>query len=127
MIYWNWIIADLNFTVVLGPFNTLRMRVSRAAVVGPVSLLFGVAYARFTQVQLEGGLVRGAQCNDSDSTQFLALPYALPPVGDLRWESPIRWNGTFEGGSFNATRPPPFCTQFSGPGSLIEDPGQEDW
>ncbi|GAA2207868.1 carboxylesterase family protein [Nonomuraea monospora] len=34
----------------------------------------------------ESGLVRGARADGVD--RFLALPYAAPPVGDLRWRAP---------------------------------------
>jgi para-nitrobenzyl esterase len=56
------------------------------------------------------GAVRGVE--DADNT-FLwkAIPYARPPVGDLRWRAPQEpdpWSGVREAGSFNGG-----CTQYS--------------
>lgn len=53
---------------------------------------------------------------------YLGIPYALPPLGDLRFRSPQpwdrRWNGTLE-----ATRNSPSCYQMSKDGSMV---GEED-
>lgn len=49
-------------------------------------------------VQVQGGLVRGA--TDPDGTQiFLGIPYAAPPIGNLRWRPPapvVPWQGVRE-------------------------------
>ncbi|HMG20991.1 MAG TPA: carboxylesterase family protein, partial [Kofleriaceae bacterium] len=45
-----------------------------------------------TRVVLTDGEVRGSMVGTS--LQFLGIPYAKPPVGDLRWkppEKPDRW------------------------------------
>ena len=68
------------------------------------------------------GAVRAG--DDADNT-FLwkAIPYAKPPIGDLRWRAPHDpdpWSGVRQAGSFNAG-----CTQFSPvfQGSIV---GSED-
>lgn len=51
--------------------------------------------------------------------EFLGVPYATPPLGDLRFRPPrqaARWSGTRD-----ATRQAPACTQFSPFG--LRDPG----
>ena len=48
-------------------------------------------------VKTETGVVHGAR--DGTVRSFLGIPYAAPPVGDLRWRAPqpaAVWNGTLE-------------------------------
>jgi para-nitrobenzyl esterase len=45
-------------------------------------------------VKTEHGKVHGKMLNDGKVKAFLGLPYAAPPVGDLRWkapEAPAKW------------------------------------
>ncbi|RVD83247.1 uncharacterized protein DFL_007642 [Arthrobotrys flagrans] len=84
--------------------------------------------ASILEAQLDGGTIRGGFCGGSNSsTQFLGVPYALPPVGRLRWEAPLPFNGTLESenGVFNATRRPAVCYQF-GTSDIGADPGPYD-
>ncbi|KAF3907824.1 Cholinesterase [Arthrobotrys entomopaga] len=69
--------------------------------------------ARIIEVGLDAGKVQGSVCPNLTSTQFLGIPYAIPPVGNLRWEAPLKYNGTFQGGALNATKPPATCYQFT--------------
>ena len=46
------------------------------------------------QVKTKSGIVEGK--NDGKVKSFLGIPYAQPPVGDLRWKPPVpvaRWKG----------------------------------
>lgn len=66
-------------------------------------------------VRISDGLVAGRREINSDVPvhTFLGIPYAQPPVGDLRFEKPrppIPWNGTY-----NATRRPHPCMQIDFP------------
>lgn len=48
-----------------------------------------------TVVTTTGGELRGFEANDS-TWQFLGIPYAKPPLGELRWRPPVApepWNG----------------------------------
>ena len=49
-------------------------------------------------VSTTGGELRGFEANE-DTWQFLGIPYAKPPLGDLRWRPPVApepWNGVRE-------------------------------
>lgn len=69
-------------------------------------------------VAIEGGLVQGAV--EGDLHVFRGVPFAAPPIGDLRWRPPApaeRWEGVRESVAFA-----PECTQNAGGG--VE--GEED-
>src|SRR5688572_25444371 len=56
--------------------------------------LFGPATAAIEQADVTGGIVRGAV--DNGVAAFKGIPFAAPPVGDLRWQAPkpvIPWSG----------------------------------
>ena len=42
------------------------------------------------RVKTEQGKVVGKTINDGKVRAFMGLPYAAPPVGDLRWKAPRR-------------------------------------
>jgi para-nitrobenzyl esterase len=72
-------------------------------------------------VTIEGGEARGAAV--ADGYAFLGLPYAAPPVGELRWRPPQRppsWRGVRDATQYAAS-----CPQrpsgFEGPGPFSED------
>lgn len=75
-------------------------------------------------VSTECGPVRGTSSAGIDS--FLSIPYAQPPVGELRWQPPARllagsscWNGTLDG-----TKYAPACLQKAAYGKAT--PSAED-
>ena len=50
-------------------------------------------------VKTENGLVRGIPAADPRVTAFKGIPFAKPPVGDLRWKAPQpadNWEGERE-------------------------------
>jgi para-nitrobenzyl esterase len=56
------------------------------------------------------GVIRGTQT--AEGRQFLGVPYAAPPVGDLRWRPPqehARWHGVLDTTAFG-----PHCAQTAG-------------
>ncbi|MCD8739348.1 carboxylesterase family protein [Mucilaginibacter roseus] len=73
------------------------------------------------EVETINGMVRGVSTNNY--TIFQGIPYAKPPVGELRWKSPQpidNWSGIKE-----TVKPAPKCMQLAaGPGSKIV--GSED-
>jgi para-nitrobenzyl esterase len=72
-------------------------------------------------IKTEGGLVKGAPGRTPGVMVFKGIPYAAPPVGDLRWKAPkaaARWEGVREAKEFS-----PNCMQQPyAPGSLYYQP-----
>ena len=52
-----------------------------------VLLLASFAAASGPQVKTASGTVEGKE--DGAINKFLGIPYAAPPVGDLRWKPPV--------------------------------------
>ena len=87
-------------------------------------LAFGLAAAAPSMaalpaaVKTEGGLVSGAPSGDGSVTAFKGIPFAAPPVGDLRWKPPQRakpWTGVRNAQAYapvclNGGRPRPGLT-----------------
>ena len=63
------------------------------------------SYADSLTVKTERGKAEGKTINGGKVKAFLGLPYAAPPVGDLRWKSPERaakWKGERDATKFGA-------------------------
>jgi para-nitrobenzyl esterase len=70
------------------------------------------------QVTLDSGMVLGQEHPESEVWEWLAIPFAHPPTGELRWKAPQpvdAWQGVREAMNFGAP-----CPQISG-GSVIGD------
>uniref|UniRef100_A0AAU7E2K7 Carboxylic ester hydrolase n=1 Tax=Cupiennius salei TaxID=6928 RepID=A0AAU7E2K7_CUPSA len=71
-------------------------------------------------VETSSGPIRGTAALSDDVEAFLGIPYAEPPVGDLRFAKPVpkkRWDKILDA----STLPPP-CVQFSmGPYYFMPD------
>ena len=55
-------------------------------------------------LQLEGGAITGVPGTDPAVTVYKGIPYAAPPVGDLRWQAPqapASWDGTLAADTFS--------------------------
>jgi para-nitrobenzyl esterase len=73
-----------------------------------------------TVVRIDTGLIQGARADGVDS--FLGIPYARPPVGDLRWRAPLPaqpWSGIRDTVAFGNRCPAAAST--NGPRSETED------
>src|SRR3954468_24197849 len=67
------------------------------------TLLTSPTLAQFQTATITGGTIKGAI--DNDLSIFKAIPFAAPPVGDLRWKAPqpvIPWTGTKDATNFAA-------------------------
>jgi para-nitrobenzyl esterase len=87
-----------------------------AALTLALGVVAGVASAAIGgTVRLDGGEVAGAKTADASVTAFRGLPYAAPPVGELRWRAPAPpkpWQGVR-----TADQPGPICPQPATPGN----------
>jgi para-nitrobenzyl esterase len=57
-------------------------------------------------VKTASGTVTGERVNGSDVTAFEGIPYAAPPVGELRWkppQPPVAWKGVRHADHFSAS------------------------
>jgi para-nitrobenzyl esterase len=76
--------------------------------VGLFSIIMGISSWSQSDpllVKTEQGKVHGKTLNNGKVRAFLGLPYAAPPVGDLRWRPPVvpaHWRGTREATRYGA-------------------------
>jgi para-nitrobenzyl esterase len=66
-------------------------------------------------VRLDAGLVTGTSTSTEEVRVFKGIPFAAPPVGDLRWRPPqpaAHWDGVRKGDQFG-----PVCMQNRAPNS----------
>lgn len=77
-------------------------------------------------VTIDAGTLQGGRCENTSAVYYKAIPFAEPPVGDLRFEPPKVYNKQYPGGKLDATTAPPSCIQF---GSEFDATGviKEDW
>jgi len=84
--------------------------------------LFAVASAGAAindPVRLDTGMISGVTTATPDVRAFKGIPYAAPPVGDLRWRAPkpaAHWQGTRAADHFG-----PVCMQGGGNKEMSED------
>ena len=75
-------------------------------------------------VQVQSGRVQGAI--EYNMQVFKGIPYAAPPVGNLRWRPPqpaAKWSGTLDASQFGFACPQPYVKNLS---SGLGLPGNED-
>jgi para-nitrobenzyl esterase len=89
---------------------------NRAALIATTLFAFITAFAVSTAgaaiddpVRLDTGMISGAATGSPEVRVFKGIPYAAPPVGDLRWRAPkpaAHWEGTRKADDFG-----PVCMQ----------------
>ncbi|MGB0538404.1 MAG: carboxylesterase family protein [Alloalcanivorax venustensis] len=79
-------------------FNDTDPRARRIREAADALAHFSRSTGARTVVTTTGGELRGFEANDS-TWQFLGIPYAKPPLGELRWRPPVvpdPWSGVRE-------------------------------
>jgi para-nitrobenzyl esterase len=86
--------------------ETMMNRLATRAMVVAALVLFGVSQlVAQVQVRTEAGVVAGTQSADGKVVIFKGVPFAAPPVGELRWKEPqplARWKGARKTTEFGA-------------------------
>jgi para-nitrobenzyl esterase len=82
-------------------------------------------------IQVQGGLVAGVPGKDASILTFKGIPFAAPPVGELRWREPrpvAAWNGVRKADKFSASciqevsgERKPWTHEFMTHGEISED------
>ncbi|XP_043938618.1 para-nitrobenzyl esterase-like [Protopterus annectens] len=100
--------------------------VALSFIVAILAFLSGMSRKTLVDVVTECGVVRGYHSNIAYS--FKAIPYAVPPVGDLRWKPPrglkeanFCWNGSYDATAFRD-----MCAQIRPMSSIGKVMGSED-
>jgi para-nitrobenzyl esterase len=96
-----------NETLDCEPVGTSMRKMLAIRVIAVVAaVLFGVgSLAAQVQVRTEAGLVEGAKSADGQVVIFEGIPFAAPPVGELRWKEPqpvSPWKGVRKATEFGA-------------------------
>src|SRR5271166_2211524 len=98
--------------------KTFRMVLGFAAICAFTLSLAATASAKQSCTEpcaiTKSGVVLGSTVNDVN--EFLGIPYAKPPIGDLRWEPPVafgKFTAPFEATAFGSecTQPGPFGSE----------------
>jgi para-nitrobenzyl esterase len=75
------------------------------AVAGGLMAVSPAVYADSLTVKVDQGKIHGKTINNGKVKAFLGLPYAAPPVGNLRWKAPepaAKWKGERDATKFGA-------------------------
>jgi para-nitrobenzyl esterase len=101
----------------------------RAGVLGLLAILLSIssfAMADPLTIKTQQGKIHGKLINDGKVRAFLGIPYAAPPVGDLRWKAPqppAHWKGMRDATKYGAR-----CLQGSRvfPDMVFQDSGPSE-
>src|SRR3989442_1104755 len=95
------------------------------AMVPMFAVASGLAQVRTVQVKTDGGVVEGELTADQKVAAFKGIPYAAPPVGEVRWKAPqpaAKWAGVRAAKEFGY-----HCVQTGGyPDMQFHDPGPSE-
>lgn len=94
----------------------------------PTSLSAVVATALASpSVITDPGTIKGGKCSSGQgAVYYKGIPFAEPPVGDLRFEPPKAYSKKYSNGVLEATVPASSCIQF-GDQTVPSGSKSEDW
>ncbi len=102
---------------------TMKRQISLAF----ASILAGATLAAAAlpnEIRIETGLVSGVAGSNSEVRVFKGIPFAAPPLGDLRWRAPqppAKWKGVRKADEFS-----PVCMQNRFPGANTSGPAPSE-
>ena len=97
---------------------------SRMALAGVAALSLGTAFAQINTATVTGGQVAGVVSNGVAA--FKGIPFAAPPLGDLRWKAPqpvVAWSGIRKADAYGPScmQDANFASIFGAPPAIGED------
>jgi para-nitrobenzyl esterase len=104
----------------------MRLPCRTAITLAALTLVTGAAFAANPlKIKTDIGKVEGAYTTDNQIRAFKGIPYAAPPVGNLRWQPPqpaAKWHGTLAAHDFGHR-----CIQTNAfPDMVFHDPGPSE-
>src|SRR5262245_39848737 len=105
-------------------------RAALAFALALATIPFGTSAAPDTVIAVDGGQISGTSANGV--RVFKGIPFAAPPVGELRWTAPqpvIAWKGVRAADAFGAAcmqEPYPENSPYTSSGVTKDKPGSED-
>jgi len=81
----------------------------RVLILSAIASITAVSAAINDPVRLDTGMVSGVAGNSPEVRVYKGIPFAAPPVGDLRFRAPLppaKWEGTRKADQFG-----PMCMQ----------------
>ncbi|KAJ5134698.1 Carboxylesterase type B [Penicillium atrosanguineum] len=80
-----------------------------------ITLLPALVAAAFPSpsVTIDAGTIEGGRCDGKNAVFYKAIPFAEPPIHELRFEPPKAYKKQFPDGKLNATTSALTCIQFS--------------
>lgn len=91
---------------------------ARCLTLAATAALFAASARCDNQLSVESGKLKGAYNSDHSVLMFKGVPFAAPPVGDLRWKAPQpakRWHGVRAADKFG-----PACMQTDVFGDILQ-------
>jgi carboxylesterase type B len=96
-----------------------------------IALLSTIAAAASSapSVTIDAGTVEGGRCEYKNAVFYKAIPFAEPPVDELRFEAPVAYTKQYPQGKLKATTSAPTCIQFSDDFTKrsLNSSASEDW
>ena len=90
--------------------------VETASAAAVLAMVLGAGVAA-QEVRTDSGIVEGTKSGDGNVEVFRGIPYAAPPVGDLRWKAPqpvAKWTGVKKADTYG-----PRCMQGNVFGDMV--------